>query len=155
MEERKTIFDYAGQVFLIFGFSVVILCVLTLLVGEDAKEVSTMFRLGNEGLTIATMGQFLLTSVLIVLWRVLFFTDMWIKKLSVSARAVGMVCCILLTIIVFILIFGWFPVNMWQPWVMFFACFAACFGVSTGVMALKERAENRRMAAALKRMQEE
>ena len=37
MEERKTVFDYMGQILMIFGFTILILLVFSLLFGESAK----------------------------------------------------------------------------------------------------------------------
>lgn len=151
MEERKTIFHYAGQVFLIFGFSMAAQSVFCLLFGEDAKEFSSMFALGGEGMSLALIWQFLLISVLIVFWRFLFFTDVVIKNLSTGGRAGGMVTAVLLTAVVFILLFDWFPADMWQPWVMFLLCFGICFAVSAAIVGRLEKTENRKMEEALRR----
>ena len=48
MEERKTIFDYMGQIFIIYGFSILTLNIFCILVGEDAQKVSTIYSLGRE-----------------------------------------------------------------------------------------------------------
>lgn len=152
MEERKTIFDYVGQVFMIFGITVVILNIFCLLFGASAREYSTMFSLGNEGLSVSTMAQYLLISAITVGLRYIFFTDALIKNMSVLARTVWMVLLVLLFVAGFILLFDWFPADMWQPWVMFFVCFGICFGISTIVTALKEKEENRRMQEALRKL---
>lgn len=155
MEERKTIFDYIGQVFMIFGFTMLILSVFCLLFGESAKGYSTMFALGKEGICVGTMLQFLLAAVFTVTLRWLFFTDVLIKNMAVFLRAVGMVLSELCVIIVLILLFGWFPVDQWLPWLMFFVSFGICFVVSVTVTAFKERLENRRMEEALERLRKQ
>ena len=136
---------------MIFGFSMAVQSVFCLLFGENAREFSAMFSLGGEGLSIALMWQFLLISALIVFWRFLFFTETVIRNLSVTGRTMGMVTAVLLTAIVFILLFDWFPADMWQPWVMFLLCFGICFAVSTVVTDRLEKAENRKMEEALRR----
>lgn len=155
MEEKKTIFDYIGQVFLLFGIIIGILNIFCVLVGEDAKAISTMFALGSNGLSVQTTLQFFLVSVCIVIAKYIFFTDRVIKKMSMVIRAVSMVSVVLIIILIFILICGWFPVDMWQPWLMFFLCFGVSFAVSMAVMILKERMENRKMEEALARLKEE
>lgn len=154
MEERKTIFDYIGQVFMIFGFTMIILVVFCLLFGESARGYSTMFSYGQEGIGVGTMLQFLLASVFTVTLRWLFFTDTLIKNMTVILRSVGMVLSEVLVIIVLILIFEWFPANEWLPWVMFFLSFALCFAVSVTVTVFRERMENKRMEDALERLRE-
>lgn len=61
---------------------------------------------------------------------------------------------IIAVIAFFIFRFDWFPVMMWQPWVMFFVCFGICAGVSVALSVLKEKSENRKMQEALERLKE-
>lgn len=155
MQERKTVFDYLGQIFMIYGITITVLNIFCLLFGESAKELSTMFSLGSNGLRVSTMAQFLGVSVIVVVLRFVFFTDVVIKNMSVAVRTICMVILVLLTISIFILIFDWFPVHMWQPWAMFFLCFGICFIISMAVTVVKEKAENRKMEEALKRIKQE
>ncbi|MCM1174839.1 MAG: hypothetical protein NC341_07275 [Blautia sp.] len=155
MEERKTVLDYIGQVFMIFGFTILVLSVFCLLFGENAKEYSTIFVHGKEGIGIETMLQFLLTSVITVALRSLFFTDMILKNMSVILRSAGMILSELLVIIAFILAFEWFPADQWIPWVMFFVSFGVCFAAGVTITAYRERIENRKMEEALERLRKE
>lgn len=155
MEKEKTIFDYISQVFVIFGATVLILNMFCLLFGKDAKEVSALFSLGNQGLSVATMLQFLAMSVFITVWRFLFFTDKVIKNLSLSLRTAGMFTAVVLTIIVFVLLFGWFPLDDWKAWLGFGVSFVISVGISLGLSTLKEKTEEEKMARALERLKEE
>ena len=155
MEERKTIFDYIGQVLIIFGITICILNVFCVLFGEDAKEYSTMFSLGKEGLAVSTMLQFLLVSACTVANNFLFFTETFIKNMTVPVRTVCMVVVEVAVMAVFIIVFGWFPTDMWLPWVMFIICFAICFVLSLAFTVIKTRVENRKMEEALKRLKSE
>lgn len=155
MEAKKTIFDYIGQVFLIYGVTILILNVFCLLFGDSATDVSTMFALGSSGLSVQTMLQFFGVAICIVFLRFLFFTDVIIKKMPVVIRTVSMVTSVVIVIAVFIWAFRWFPVNMWQTWAMFFLCFGVSFAISMAVTTLKERMENRKMEEALARIKRE
>lgn len=154
MKEKKSVFDYLIHSFTIFGVTVLILAVLSGLCGEEAKEVSTIFALGGRGIPTATVFQFFLTSVLTSALNGLFFSDQWMKRLPIWGRTVGMLVSEVLMIVVFVAVFGWFPMDMWEPWLMFFVTFLVCFGVSVAVTALRERAENRKMELALNKMKE-
>lgn len=154
MEEKKTWFDYLGQVFGLFGLLVTLMCVFCLLFGEAAQGISSMFVLGAEGISIATLGQYLLVSALNVAVRAFFFSDFLIQDKPLAFRTAGMVGTNILIVVCFIFVFGWFPVNMWKPWVMFLFCFCFCFAASTLIVAWKERVENRRMEAALRQLKE-
>lgn len=151
MEERKTVFDYIGQVFMIFGFTMLILLAFSLLFGENAKGYSTIFSLGKEGVGVDTMLQFLLASVVTVTLRMLFFTDMLFKNMRLALRTVGMVLSELFVIITLVMAFGWFPMDEVLPWFMFFLSFGLCFAASLLVTVLRERMENRRMEEALEK----
>lgn len=155
MEEKKTIFDYLGQVFLLYGIMIIIMNVFCVLFGESAKEMSTMFALGGKGLSVETMMQYFVVAIFATFARFLFFTDIVIKKMSVPIRTLLMVMSIIGLIVFFIITCGWFPADMPLPWIMFILCFSICFGTSLLVMALKEKAENTKMEEALKRIKEE
>lgn len=155
MEKEKTIFDYISQVFVIFGATVLILNMFCLLFGKDAKELSTLFSLGNQGLSVATMLQFLAMSVFITVWRFLFFTDKVIRNLSLSLRTAGMFTAVVLTIIMFVLLFGWFPLDDWKAWLGFAVSFVISVAMSLGLSTLKEKTEEEKMAKALERLKEE
>lgn len=152
MEERKTIFDYIGQVFMIFGITIGIINIFCLLFGDEAQGYSTMFALGHTGIPTATIMQFFLTAVFTVSLRFVFFTETFIKKMSVPYRALCMVLSEVAVIFLFILTCGWFPVDEWLPWVTFFISFAICFVCSVAVTTVRERMENKRMKEALERL---
>lgn len=152
MEERKTIVDYMEQVMKIFGFTIITLNVFCLLFGESAEDFSSIFSLGKEGLSIATMMQFLLLAVWIVFMRFLFFTDIVIKNMRVVFRAGCMIISILAVMIACVPAFDWFPVDDWLPWMMFLISFGICFVISLVITSLKERIENKKMEEALERL---
>lgn len=155
MEEKKTIFEYIGQVFLIFGFSMAVLNIFCLIFGEDAREFSAMFSLGKEGLSVAVMTQYFVVSILIVMMRFLFFTDVVLKNMKVVVRTFCMLVSVIGIIVIFILCFDWFPADMFFPWFMFFLCFGICFVGSLAVTILREKAENKKMEVALAKLKEQ
>lgn len=155
MEREKTIFDYLAKVLATFGASIFALCILCPLVGESAREISPLYALGSEGITISILMQFLAISSLNVGWQVLFLTDKIIKNMSEAKRMIAMFAAIALTIIAFILVFDWFPATMWKPWVCFFVCYGICGGISTVTVMLKNKLENEKMQDALQRIKQE
>lgn len=154
MEERKTIFDYLAQVLIVFGFAMLILNIFCLAFGNSAKNFSSMFELGDQGIPVGIAFQFLGVSALITGARYLFFTDILIKKMPVWLRTCCMLTAVVMIIAAFVILFHWFPADMWQPWAMFLLCFGISFLGSYLVMAIKEKTENRRMEEALQRLKE-
>lgn len=154
MEEKKTIFDYLAQVMIVFGFAMLTLNIFCLVFGNSAKDFSAMFSLGDQGIPVEIALQFLCVSALVTGARFLFFTDVIIQKMPIWLRTICMLLLTVVMIVAFIVIFHWFPVNMWQPWAMFFVCFGLSFFGSCFVVMVKEKVENKRMEEALRRLKE-
>ena len=154
MEEKRTVFDYLAQVFIVFGFAMLVLNIFCLVFGDSAKGFSAMFELGNQGIPAKIVFQFLCISFLLTGVRFIFFTDIIIKKMPIWLRTICMLIIIVIIVAAFIIAFHWFPVDMWQPWVMFFICFGISFFGSYFVMIIKEKTENKQMNEALQRLKE-
>ena len=155
MEEKKSILDYLGQVFTIFGLIMLAMMLFARIFGDGAAEISTMFQLGSRGLPLSIMVQFLGISALTVAYNYIFLTDTIIKKLSLTLRYIFMLLSIVVTIMAFIISFQWFPIDYWQPWLMFLLGFALSFGSSVLIMTYKERYENKKMQEGLDRLKEQ
>lgn len=149
MKKKDTVFDYLTQIFLIFGVMIVCICCFCVLFGESAKEVSTIFSLGNAGIGVKTLMQFFFLSVMITTLKFILFTDGLIKKIPLVARVIFMFVGVIAMIVGMVIIFGWFPVKMWKAWVSFFVCFVVCAAISAIVSYIKEKQENRKMEEAL------
>lgn len=154
MEEKYTIFDFGNQVFCAFGFSMLIMAVFSRLVGDEAKEISTLFALGDEGVPVNVIWQFFAVNVLISVFRFLFFSERIIRRMSIIKRTLCMLCSIILTVALFVYFCGWFPFDVWQAWLAFFISFGICFVISLLIMRWKEKLENRKMEEGLKRVKE-
>ena len=155
MIKKSTIFDYLINVMVIFGVSILCISLCGFFLGNDAKEVSDMFVLGSAGISYATLVQFLGLSILVAGLRWLFFTDKLIKNCSLTLRSIFMFVCIIIVIGGCAALFNWFPVNMVLPWILFFASFFVCAGISVALSILKEKEENRKLQEALDRLKEE
>ena len=155
MDNKPTILDYLSQVFMIFGIAVLTLNIFCLLFGDSARDISTIFTLGNAGLSVTTMFQFLLAIGITILFRFIFMTDILIKKMPLAARIITMFAAAFLNIMAFVILCGWFPVDNLMAWIMFLISFAISCTVSTAVSLLKEKMENRKLAEALNRLKEE
>lgn len=149
MEEQKTIFNYIQEIFSIFSISTLLLIGIAYTVGEEAKDYSSMFRLGSQGLTSATMLQFLLMSALIAGLRYFFFSEKILKKKSVFFRTAIMLISVIFLTAVFAACFDWFPIFQWQPWLGFTISFGVSFGLATLLVVIKTRMENKRMQEGL------
>lgn len=155
MDKNFSLLKYLSQVFMIYGITTGLLNIFCILFGTSAYGLSTIFSLGNAGVSVATSFQFLLAVALIVGLKLIFTTDILIKKMPIAARIIVMFAGAFATILVFIFAFDWFPADMPIAWIMFIVCFVISCSVSTAISVLAEKQENRRLEEALKRYKEE
>ena len=151
MEEKKTIFSYISQMFATFGIIMLIFVIFALIIGNPAKEYSSLFALGSEGFAIGTILQLLSLSAIITFLQDIFLTDGVIKTMPMIARNI---CFFALTTAVcagYIVIFKWFPLNDILAWVGFIVSFAVCSALAVGISKLKEKAEDKKMEKALEK----
>ena len=151
MQKKETLISFVEKTFMIFGFTIAVLNVFCFAFGEHAKDISAMFSLGSDGLSVATTLHFLLLSAIISALRAVFFTDMLIKDMSLSARTVCMFSGVIIAMICFVVRCRWFPLDSIIAWVMFFICFIVSAGLSAVISGLKEKGENKQMQDALER----
>lgn len=154
MEKKTGILGYLSQMFMIYGITILILNIFCLVFGDGAKTVSTIFSLGSDGIAVSTMLQFLGAVSLIIVLRSVLMTDVLIKKMPLAWRIVAMFAGVLIIMIAFIFIFGWFPVTEVTAWVMFIICFVFSCGISTVISVVAEKQENQKLEEALKRFKE-
>lgn len=152
MEEKKNVFDYIRQLFTIYGVMVLIFVIFNLIIGDEAKSISTLFSIGSAGLASATLLQLLFMALIITVAQNIFLTDILIKNLALIVRNILFFITIMIAIIAFVIVFGWFPINNVAAWIGFIVSFAVCTGVSAWLMHLEEKAENKKMQEALNRL---
>ncbi|MDE6713664.1 MAG: hypothetical protein K2K20_08005 [Lachnospiraceae bacterium] len=155
MDKKFSILEFCSQVFTIYGITIVLLYIFCILFGESAQELSTIFSMGSQGLGIATSFQFLLAVLAITIIRFIFMTDILIIKMPTAARIAAMFVGTFAIILVFIIVFDWFPTDLPMAWIMFLICFVVCSTAGTMISLVVEKQENRKLEEALKRYKEE
>ena len=155
MDKKKGILGYLSQVFIIYGAIALLLNVSCMIFGEDAKSISTIFSLGNDGLPVYTSFQFLGAIALIVALRVVLLTDVIFKRIRTAMRVILLFSGCLAITIGFVFAFKWFPVTNTIVWVMFAGCFIVSCTIGTLISVLAEKQENKKLEEALRRFKEE
>lgn len=155
MDKKFSILEFCSQVFTIYGITIVLLNIFCILFGASAQELSTIFSMGSQGLGIATSFQFLLAVLAITALRFIFMTDILIIKMPTAARIAAMFAGTFAIILVFIIVFDWFPTDLPMAWIMFLICFVVCCTAGTMISLVAEKQENRKLEEALKRYKEE
>jgi hypothetical protein len=155
MNDRKTIIDYITQVLSLFGFTMIIMMSFSMLCGESAKGYTTLFADGIAGVPASVMVQFLVLSVINVFIRFLLLSDRLIKEMLITIRIALTLLAVLLSISIFIIIFEWFPIHMWQPWALFIGSFLLCSAIGTFVTITQNKLENKKLAEGLANLREQ
>lgn len=155
MDEKKTIFDYIGEIFATYGAIVLIFIVFDFALGSLAEGYSSFFVLGNKGLSLSTLVQLFVFAILLKMFEWLFLTPLIIKRMAMPLRFVFMFLCCLISIVVFSIFFGWFPLDNVPAWIGFGISFAVCTAFSILLTYVRTRAENRKMERALRKFKEE
>ena len=136
-----------------FGIILLLFVLFGLTIGDSAKEYSSLFTLGSQDFSTATILQLFLLSVIISLAQITFLTDRWIQNLALILRNILFFTTVILTIVIFVILFDWFPIDDLSAWAGFALSFAACTAASVAISRLKEKTENKKMEQALGRMQ--
>ena len=76
MDKNFSVLKFLSQVFMIYGITTGLLNIFCILFGTSAYGFSTIFSLGNTGVSIATSFQFLLAVFLIVGLKFIFMTEL-------------------------------------------------------------------------------
>ena len=155
--EHKIAFKsgFINQVLIIFSTGILFLTIVGGLIGDSAKRSSTMFSLGNEGLSFSVILQFLVVAVLITALKEIIYSDKILKNLMALWRTVIFLFSIIVIIIGFIIVFGWFPVNNAEGWIGFFVSFGVCFVISTVVMVIRTKWESRKYEESFEKYKRE
>lgn len=151
MEDNTKLFNFINQVFATFGIIVLFFLILGYVVGESVSMYSTLFAFGKEGFSTATLLQLLFMSVIISIGREIFLTDHWIKNLIMLWRNVCFFVVVIIAVVLFVVVFEWFPIDDVKAWISFFLSFSVCTVIGIIISRIKEQAEDKKMAQALDR----
>lgn len=142
-EKTFNIFSFFNQIFMIFGIQVLVLVTVSLLLVEEGDAYG-MIKLGNQGIANSTLLQFFLCAICMSSITSFFMTDLVLKRLRFLWRTIWMLSTVTLTIIIFIILFDWFPLNSTSGWMGFVVGYLICLGGSTLVMIIKTRLESKK-----------
>lgn len=151
MEDRKTVFTYIGETFAAFGIIVFLFILITAGIGKAAEGYSTFFEFGNRAISLHTLLQFLGLAIVSNVCRNVLFDDRWIRSMSLFARNVVFFLIITVTIVIFVILFDWFPINDIKAWIGFIVSFAVSSTIAVVLSRIRERTENDKMNRALEK----
>lgn len=138
------IYKLISRILIIFSVTLLFVTFIAIIAGENAKEYSSLYSLGNKGVSSDTILQILLSSVVVSLINQIFYSKKIFKNMLALWKITLMLISILIAIVVFIICFKWFPINLIEAWIGFFVSFGGFFLVSTAIMFTKTKREAKR-----------
>ncbi len=135
-----SLFKIANRTIVTFSVFILTLSLLALFTGNVTQSISTMFQLGNKGLALSTIAQSFLISCTIAIE--IFLIENYCKDWPTVYKAGLTFFAVILTAMIFIVIFDWFPINSILGWISFLASFLLFFTVSTFIMTIKVKKED-------------
>ena len=119
---KKRFIEFIEKLLSTFAAIILVFMVLTAFIGNGAKEKSSLFMLGNQGLSLSTLIQLFALSLAVCLLNVIFLTDALFKNMGIILRYVLFFILTMAVLAVFSLVFHWIP-NEIKYWLGVFACF--------------------------------
>ncbi|WP_394922564.1 hypothetical protein [uncultured Robinsoniella sp.] len=147
-------YKFAARVMIIFSVEILFIAIIGSLFGDDAMEISNLYQLGGKGIANITVLQLFLCSIAVNLVQSFSMNSKLFENVMMLWRTVIMVVLIVLVILIFVICFRWFPLDFWPAWIGFFTSFGICFIISTILMVIKTKLEEKKYDRLLKNYKE-
>lgn len=147
---KNKISEFINKTFFIFGIIIFFLALESLVVGDSAKEVTTIFAIDGFGLPTKIIFQFLGLSMVVVVINQMMFHPKFLVNFSDKNRLILTVGLCFIAALLFIVIFKWFEMDSMISWGYFILCFLISYGLSNILATSKEKRENKKLEEALK-----
>lgn len=138
-----------------FAASMLVISLVGYLLGDMVKDMSTLFSLGESGLSYEVIMQIAILSFFITTYTYILFESKFLDEQLFLHKVIAMFFISGITTAVFIAVFGWFPVTFIKGWIGFIISFLICFLVATAGMLYKSKKEEQHYNACLKEKQKE
>ena len=146
---KKRFVLFLEKLLITFAVIILVFIILAFFIGDGAKEKSSLFSLGNQGLSVSTLIQLFALSLAVCLLNVIFLTDTFLKNMVVVLRYVLFFILTMAVLASFSIIFHWIP-NEIKYWLGVFACFLVSTIASIFVSKLISKREDEKLNSALK-----
>ena len=160
MEEKNTIRKYLLETITsVFTFALLGVAVAGWLLDNfmpqefihntESSFVGSFFVVGMGGLHYEGIFQLLGLSVVLAILLLIFMSDRFLSKYMLLWRYLFFLGSALISISMFVLVFGWFPPNVWQGWGVLLATFIVFSSISMIPTFVKIRREDKQYEKAL------
>jgi len=145
MNEEKNIFSVFFQHTIVtFAYSIIAMTVTGLILTGYRELHEVLSILGREGLAYQSVAQIFALSAVLGALITLLTSDIILKNVMLLWRCALLLFLALVTCGLFIVIFHWFPLDLWQAWIGFISFFVTFFMIGLGAMIVKTKLEDKR-----------
>lgn len=138
----KQVVKLGNRISVSFTIFILFISIIGPMVGNEAKDISAMFRLGSDGISFVVIAQgFFLISLISLIGLVLDEAKCLKNMLHLYKFMIVLITSVLLTI-GFICIFHWFPIDNIVAWIGFLISFGICVTGSTVFIIYKTKKED-------------
>lgn len=139
----KTIFGFISSTIVAFFIAIIVITVTGIFMGDDAKEFSSFYQLGSQGIAYNTILQWLTASFVMAGFGMLLHSEWVCRRLMAFWRYALNVISMIITVVVFSACFNWFPLDIAEAWIVFLICFVISFAISLKLVSIKIKSEGR------------
>lgn len=140
MEYKKIgLTDFLNRMINAFGIVVLVTMIMGPIIGNDASEISTLFSLGDVGISFRTLYQGMLLSFVCTALSEVLTSDLIFKNMMILWKTVITFFVVGITAGLMSGLFGWFPMDNPKIWIMYVICFILCSGISLALVYKSKR----------------
>ncbi len=145
----KKILEILNDIFITFGIVMLVLLVIAVAIGNDARGMSSLFEFGASAISVPAILQILILCAGSNILKHIFYSDFMIKHLPRWSRILILFVVVYILLVFEILHFGWIGESNSRGWIFTSLAFVLSFTGSVVAITLKENAENKKMNDAL------
>ncbi|MCL2353677.1 MAG: hypothetical protein FWC69_03510 [Defluviitaleaceae bacterium] len=145
MKEDKSILGlFLGHTITTFACTVIATTMIGWIFVNFSNSQIDLSILGSEGLAYAHIAQILGLSTVLGALITLLTSDIVLKQTMLLWRCALLLFLSLVACGLFVIIFRWFPLDLWQAWLSFLLSFVVFFILGIGSMLLKTKLEDKK-----------
>ncbi len=145
MDENKSMVgEFCKQVLISFAAALIAMSLVGWFVGDMAKEAGRLFALGKAGLSYYSIAQIFIFALAQTAIRFVVFWKFFSKKTMLLWKAMLMFIPSLVTAVILIIVFEWFPIASIYAWLGFIISISTGFLIIFLVMLAKTRIEDKK-----------
>lgn len=140
--KEKNLHTFVKSLLSIFAYIVLFQMVVGYFVGDDAQHISTLFRMGSNGIAYTTLLQTLVFALYVTIVQQFMSINFFKKRMRLLWRLSLTLLMVALGCFFLSLMFGWFSVKDGESIAMYVLTFLLSAGGCILIMVLKTRKES-------------